>query len=400
MGQPWDTTAGWSNGAVHREVLLARRNGARRRPISRLSERGGDDRLPRRALPAAGRARARPLRVLVRARREARERARRHAVRARHRVPLVQRRRGTTNDERKDAQHETSPRRRRAAARGECVARRGEDALRRAVGRVFLDLAGGRHRCTGRRHDHGCSGNLRRRRDHRQERRDQRRRLGRHDDHRAADRSSRSSVRPRPTSSRVSIDGVTITGGVNNSQPDTAVTFGGGIWIPTSQLPDPPFNGTGATVVDHEQRHHRQHRPLDVAIPGDVFCGPLPCGFNSGGGIDNGGVLTLTNVRVDEQRRRFDGRVADPRERHVGRRHLQPIRSDAHDPQLGDQREPRDRNGSERASRIHRRHRLGRRLSIESSAITDNTAETLGEPRVASSRQTALAGGLSRQRLL
>ena len=46
--------------------------------------------------------------------------------------------------------HETSPRRRRAAARGERVARRGEDPVRRAVGRVFLDLAGGRHRCTGR----------------------------------------------------------------------------------------------------------------------------------------------------------------------------------------------------------------------------------------------------------
>ena len=28
-----------------------------------------------------------------------------------------------------------------------------------------------------------------------------------------------------------------------------------------------------------------------------MFCGPLPCGFNSGGGIDNGGVLTLTDSR-------------------------------------------------------------------------------------------------------
>jgi len=51
-----------------------------------------------------------------------------------------------------------------------------------------------------------------------------------------------------PDALSVSIDGVTITGGVNDSQPDPEVTFGGGVWIPTSQLDHPPFNGTGATV--------------------------------------------------------------------------------------------------------------------------------------------------------
>src|SRR5438093_6873860 len=51
-----------------------------------------------------------------------------------------------------------------------------------------------------------------------------------------------------PTDETVSIDGVTVTGGVNDSQPGDAVTFGGGIWIPTSQLDHPPFNGLGATV--------------------------------------------------------------------------------------------------------------------------------------------------------
>ncbi len=30
------------------------------------------------------------------------------------------------------------------------------------------------------------------------------------------------------------------------------------------------------------------------------FCGPRACGFNSGGGIDNGGALTLTNTRVTD----------------------------------------------------------------------------------------------------
>ena len=33
-----------------------------------------------------------------------------------------------------------------------------------------------------------------------------------------------------------------------------------------------------------------------VIPPG--FCGPRACAFNNGGGIDNGGVLTLTNTRV------------------------------------------------------------------------------------------------------
>jgi hypothetical protein len=101
-----------------------------------------------------------------------------------------------------------------------------------------------------------------------------------------------------PEGLSVSIDGVTVTGGVNNSLPDNAVTFGGGIAIPTSQLHEPPFNGTGATVTISNSVISGNTVRTDTAIPGHVFCGPLPCGFNSGGGIDNGGVLTLTNVRV------------------------------------------------------------------------------------------------------
>ena len=34
-----------------------------------------------------------------------------------------------------------------------------------------------------------------------------------------------------------------------------------------------------------------------VIPPGD-FCGPLPCGFTLGGGIDNGGVLTITDTEI------------------------------------------------------------------------------------------------------
>jgi hypothetical protein len=95
----------------------------------------------------------------------------------------------------------------------------------------------------------------------------------------------------------VTLDGVTITGGVNNSQPDSAVTFGGGVWIPTSQLDHPPFNGAGATVaISNTVITGNTVTSSSVIPPG--FCGPASCGFNEGGGIDNGGVLTLTNTRV------------------------------------------------------------------------------------------------------
>src|SRR5262245_6540166 len=95
----------------------------------------------------------------------------------------------------------------------------------------------------------------------------------------------------------VAVDGVTITGGVNSTQPDPEVTFGGGIWIPVAQIDEPPFNVTGATVaISNSEITGNVVTSSSVIPPG--FCGPRPCGFNSGGGIDNGGVLTLTNTRV------------------------------------------------------------------------------------------------------
>lgn len=101
-----------------------------------------------------------------------------------------------------------------------------------------------------------------------------------------------------PEGLSVALDSVTITGGVNNSQPDHAVTFGGGVLIPTSQLDQPPFNGTGATVsISNSVITDNVVTSQSVIPPG--FCGPdVACGFNTGGGIDNGGVLTLTNTRV------------------------------------------------------------------------------------------------------
>ena len=76
------------------------------------------------------------------------------------------------------------------------------------------------------------------------------------------------------------------------------MTFGGGIWIPVEQLSAPPFNGTGATVSISNSVITGNTVRSDSIIPAGGFCGPLPCGFNAGGGIDNGGTLTLTNVRV------------------------------------------------------------------------------------------------------
>jgi hypothetical protein len=95
----------------------------------------------------------------------------------------------------------------------------------------------------------------------------------------------------------VTIDSVTITGGVNSSQPDNAVTFGGGVRIASSLLDHPPFNGTGATVTISNTVITGNTVTSFAAIP-PGFCGPRACGFNNGGGIDNGGVLTLVNTRV------------------------------------------------------------------------------------------------------
>jgi hypothetical protein len=100
-----------------------------------------------------------------------------------------------------------------------------------------------------------------------------------------------------PAGLNVSIDGVTITGGINDSSPDDAVTFGGGVSIPVAQLDHPPFNGTGATVaISNSVITGNQVLSHAVIPPG--FCGPHACGFNNGGGIDNGGVLTVTNTLV------------------------------------------------------------------------------------------------------
>jgi hypothetical protein len=103
---------------------------------------------------------------------------------------------------------------------------------------------------------------------------------------------------PEPESLTVSIRGVTITGGVNDSSPDAEVVFGGGVLIPVKQLPGPPFNGTGATVTIDDSVITANTVTSRAINPPGPFCGPFPCGFNTGGGIDNGGVLTIANTRI------------------------------------------------------------------------------------------------------
>lgn len=105
---------------------------------------------------------------------------------------------------------------------------------------------------------------------------------------------------PDPENLTVSIRGVMITGGVNDSAPDPAVTFGGGVFIPVKQLSGPPFNGAGATVAIADSVITGNRVTSHEVIPPGPFCdlGPFPCGFNTGGGIDNGGVLTVTNTRI------------------------------------------------------------------------------------------------------
>ena len=100
-----------------------------------------------------------------------------------------------------------------------------------------------------------------------------------------------------PAGMTVSLAGVTVTGGVNDSQPDNNVTFAGGVLIAVAQLDHPPFNGLGATVsISNSVITGNTVTSHSFIPPG--FCPGRACGFNDGGGIDNGGALTLTNVSV------------------------------------------------------------------------------------------------------
>lgn len=92
----------------------------------------------------------------------------------------------------------------------------------------------------------------------------------------------------------VSLEGLTITGGLNSSQPQNEIAFGGGIWIPVGAN-----QATGATVSIADSAVTNNTVTTTAALPAfNGFCGPLPCGFADGGGIDNGGTLSVTNTTI------------------------------------------------------------------------------------------------------
>ena len=95
------------------------------------------------------------------------------------------------------------------------------------------------------------------------------------------------------TSSTVSLEGVTITGGVTGDG-GSAVAQGGGVWIPGN----PPHGKPGAIVsISDSVITQNRVRPTSV-LTGVCGTDRSFCSFASGGGIDNGGTLTLTNVKV------------------------------------------------------------------------------------------------------
>jgi hypothetical protein len=102
---------------------------------------------------------------------------------------------------------------------------------------------------------------------------------------------------PRPN---VSISGITVTGGANTSTPESFFAAGGGISVP--QAPD---GGPGATVTVRDSIVAGNSAtpsaifpsPSGVVCGGGTFC---PYAQGEGGGIFNGGTMTLTNVTVSD----------------------------------------------------------------------------------------------------
>lgn len=106
-----------------------------------------------------------------------------------------------------------------------------------------------------------------------------------------------------PSEPTVSIDGVTITGGVNRGNPAPARAFGGGVWIP----PNADRSGGATVSISNSVISGNRVAPMTAADSGipcppdiTITCinGDLPFAWAYGGGIDNWGTLTVTNTSI------------------------------------------------------------------------------------------------------
>ncbi len=97
------------------------------------------------------------------------------------------------------------------------------------------------------------------------------------------------------TEPTVSLSGLTITGGFNNSSPDHAVTQGGGVEIVVGSFAT--RGGLGATVTITDSLITGNVVSSQELLP-RIFCDPFDCSFATGGGIANAGTLTLVDTRV------------------------------------------------------------------------------------------------------
>ncbi len=105
----------------------------------------------------------------------------------------------------------------------------------------------------------------------------------------------------------VSIEGVTITGGVTRSSPESVpftgqegvFAVGGGVEIP----PNADFSGGADVTIANSVITGNRVAPRDTA-PFGPPCpdGPCPFAFAGGGGIDSWGTLTLRNTTVSDNR--------------------------------------------------------------------------------------------------
>jgi hypothetical protein len=107
------------------------------------------------------------------------------------------------------------------------------------------------------------------------------------------------------TEPTVSIDGVTITGGVARSSPESTpfvgeegvFALGGGVEIP----PNADFSGGAKVTISNSLITGNRVAPTHT-LPFGPPCpdGPCPFALAAGGGIDNWGTLTLANTTVSD----------------------------------------------------------------------------------------------------